>query len=74
MQAVVEIVSLGKASIPWHLDILSRGGVVNRRRAGYVVFYRVVDSGSCGHLPESDITMAGRELSAGMAADDVALG
>ena len=74
MQALVETVSLGKAGIPWHLDILFRAGVVIRWRAGYVVFYRVVDPGFCGHLPESDTTLARRETGAEMAADNVALG
>ncbi len=43
VNAVVDEIGLTQANISRHLNLLYRAGVVNRRREGNLVIYRVVD-------------------------------
>ena len=58
---VVETVGLTQANISRHLNILFREGVVDRRREGHSVFYRVVDPNFVGICEKVSTTLAGRQ-------------
>jgi ArsR family transcriptional regulator len=59
---VVEKVGLTQANISRHLNILYRAGVVDRRREGSSVFYRVVDPNFVDICRTVSITIASRDL------------
>ena len=59
---VVETVGLTQANISRHLNILYRAGVVDRRREGSSVFYRVVDPNFVDICRTVSITVASRDL------------
>lgn len=59
---VVEIVGLTQANISRHLNILFRAGVVDRRREGNSVLYRVVDPNFVDICRTVSITVASRDL------------
>ena len=58
---VVEKIGLTQANISRHLNILFRAGVVDRRREGHSVFYRVVDPNFVGICEKVSTTLAGRQ-------------
>jgi ArsR family transcriptional regulator len=59
---VVEKVGLTQANISRHLNILYRAGVVDRRRGGNSVFYRVVDPNFVDICRTVSITVASRDI------------
>ncbi|WP_153146651.1 helix-turn-helix transcriptional regulator [Dechloromonas sp. H13] len=59
---VVETVGLTQANISRHLNILYRAGVVDRRREGSSVYYRVVDPNFVDICRTVSITVASRDL------------
>lgn len=59
---VVETIGLTQANISRHLNILYRAGVVDRRREGASVFYRVVDPNFVDICRTVSITVASRDL------------
>lgn len=59
---VVEKVGLTQANISRHLNILFRAGVVDRRREGNTVFYRVVDPNFVDICRTVSITVASRDM------------
>ena len=59
---VVETVGLTQANISRHLNILYRAGVVDRRREGSSVFYRVIDPNFVDICRTVSITVASRAL------------
>jgi DNA-binding transcriptional ArsR family regulator len=59
---VVEKIGLTQANISRHLNILFRAGVVDRRREGSTVFYRVVDPNFVDICRTVSITVASRDL------------
>ena len=59
---VVERIGLTQANISRHLNILFRAGVVDRRRDGSSVFYRVVDPNFVDICRMVSITVASRDL------------
>lgn len=59
---VVEQVGLTQANISRHLNILYRAGVVDRRREGSSVFYRVVDPNFVDICRAVSITVASRDI------------
>lgn len=59
---VVEQVGLTQANISRHLNILYRAGVVDRRREGNSVFYRVVDPNFVDICRTVSITVASRDI------------
>lgn len=60
---VVENVGLTQANISRHLNILFRAGVVERRREGNSVFYRVIDPNFVDICRTVSITVASRDMS-----------
>lgn len=59
---VVEQIGLTQANISRHLNILYRAGVLDRRREGNSVFYRVVDPNFVDICRTVSITVASRDL------------
>ena len=59
---VVAQVGLTQANISRHLNILYRAGVVDRRREGSSVFYRVVDPNFVDICRTVSITVASRDI------------
>lgn len=59
---VVQMVGLTQANISRHLNILYRAGVVERRREGSSVFYRVVDPNFVDICRTVSITVASQDL------------
>lgn len=59
---VVEAVGLTQANISRHLNILFRAGVVDRRREGNKVMYRVVDPNFVDICRTVSITVASRDI------------
>ncbi len=59
---VVEKIGLTQANISRHLNILYRAGVVDRRRVGNSVLYRVVDPNFVDICRTVSITVASRDL------------
>ncbi len=59
---VVEKIGLTQANISRHLNILFRAGVVDRRREGNLVFYRVIDPNFVDICRTVSITVASRDL------------
>jgi DNA-binding transcriptional ArsR family regulator len=59
---VVEKIGLTQANISRHLNILFRAGVVDRRREGSTVFYRVIDPNFVDICRTVSITVASRDL------------
>lgn len=62
VREVVERVGLTQANISRHLNILFRAGVVDRRREGNSVFYRVIDPNFVDICRTVSITVASRDL------------
>ena len=62
VKEVVEKVGLTQANISRHLNILFRAGVVDRRREGNTVFYRVVDPNFVDICRTVSITVASRDM------------
>ena len=63
---VVDHIGLTQANISRHLNILYRAGVVDRRREGSSVFYRVVDPNFVDICRTVSITVASRDLGEAM--------
>lgn len=63
MKDVVENIGLTQANISRHLNILFRAGVVERRREGNSVFYRVIDPNFVDICRTVSITVASRDMS-----------
>ena len=63
VKEVVEKVGLTQANISRHLNILFRAGVVERRREGNSVFYRVIDPNFVDICRTVSITVASRDMS-----------
>ena len=63
---VVEQIGLTQANISRHLNILYRAGVVDRRREGNSVLYRVIDPNFVDICRTVSITVASRDLGAEM--------
>ena len=59
---VVMKIGLTQANISRHLNILYRAGVVDRRRDGNLVYYRVVDPNFVDICRTVSITVASRDL------------
>lgn len=59
---VVDAVGLTQANISRHLNILYRAGVVDRRREGSSVLYRVVDPNFVDICRSVSITVASRDM------------
>ena len=59
---VVEKIGLTQANISRHLNILYRAGVVERRREGSSVLYRVIDPNFVDICRTVSITVASRDL------------
>lgn len=59
---VVEKIGLTQANISRHLNILYRAGVVERRREGNSVLYRVIDPNFVDICRTVSITVASRDL------------
>ena len=59
---VVEKIGLTQANISRHLNILYRAGVVDRRRVGNSVLYRVVDPNFVDICRTVSITVASRDM------------
>lgn len=59
---VVEKIGLTQANISRHLNILYRAGVVDRRREGSSVFYRVVDPNFVDICRMVSVTVASLDL------------
>ncbi len=59
---VVEAIGLTQANTSRHLNILFRAGVVDRRREGSTVFYRVVDPNFVDICRTVSITVASRDI------------
>lgn len=59
---VVAQIGLTQANISRHLNILYRAGVVDRRREGSSVFYRVVDPNFVDICRTVSITVASRDF------------
>lgn len=59
---VVQQIGLTQANISRHLNILYRAGVVDRRREGSTVFYRVVDTNFVDICRSVSVSFAGRDL------------
>ncbi len=59
---VVDQVGLTQANISRHLNILYRAGVVDRRRDGNLVFYRVIDPNFVDICRTVSITVASRDI------------
>ncbi|MDP3540445.1 MAG: metalloregulator ArsR/SmtB family transcription factor [Azonexus sp.] len=59
---VVERIGLTQANISRHLNILYRAGVVDRRREGSSVMYRVIDPNFVDICRTVSITVASRDL------------
>jgi DNA-binding transcriptional ArsR family regulator len=62
VREVVETVGLTQANISRHLNILFRAGVVERRRDGNSVFYRVIDPNFVDICRVVSITVASRDM------------
>ena len=62
VREVVELVGLTQANISRHLNILYRSGVVDRRREGNSVFYRVIDPNFVDICRTVSITVASRDI------------
>jgi ArsR family transcriptional regulator len=60
---VVDRIGLTQANISRHLNILYRAGIVDRRRSGSSVFYRVIDPNFVDICRKVSITVSSRELS-----------
>ena len=63
---VVESIGLTQANISRHLNILYRAGVVDRRREGSAVYYRVIDPNFVDICRTVSITVASRDIGAAM--------
>ena len=74
VNAVVEAVGLTQANISRHLNILYRAGVVDRRREGSSVYYRVVDPNFVDICRTVGITVASRDLGEQMGVAEAVLG
>lgn len=59
---VVQQIGLTQANISRHLNILYRAGVVDRRREGSSVMYRVVDPNFVDICRTVSVTVASRDL------------
>lgn len=59
---VVEKIGLTQANISRHLNILYRAGVVERRREGSTVYYRVIDPNFVDICRTVSIRVASRDL------------
>lgn len=59
---VVEAVGLTQANISRHLNILYRAGVVDRRREGSSVLYRVIDPNFVDICRTVSVTVASRDM------------
>lgn len=59
---VVMRIGLTQANISRHLNILYRAGVVDRRRDGNLVYYRVVDPNFVDICRTVSVTVASRDL------------
>lgn len=59
---VVEQIGLTQANVSRHLNILYRAGVVDRRREGNSVLYRVVDPNFVDICRTVSITVASRDI------------
>lgn len=59
---VVEVIGLTQANISRHLNILYRAGVVDRRREGSSVLYRVVDPNFVDICRTVSISVASQDL------------
>lgn len=59
---VVERIGLTQANVSRHLNILYRAGVLDRRRDGSSVYYRVVDPNFVDICRTVSITVASRDL------------
>lgn len=59
---VVDEIGLTQANISRHLNILFRAGVVDRRREGSSVLYRVVDPNFVDICRTVSITVASRDI------------
>jgi len=59
---VVERIGLTQANISRHLNILYRAGVVERRRDGSTVYYRVIDPNFVDICRTVSISVASRDL------------
>ena len=59
---VVEKIGLTQANISRHLNILYRAGVVDRRREGSSVMYKVIDPNFVDICRTVSITVASRDL------------
>jgi len=68
---VVEKIGLTQANISRHLNILYRAGVVERRREGTSVLYRVVDPNFVDICRTVSITVASRDLGDQMGVSEV---
>ncbi len=62
VREVVDLIGLTQANISRHLNILYRSGVVDRRREGNSVFYRVVDPNFVDICRTVSITVASRDI------------
>ena len=59
---VVERIGLTQANVSRHLNILYRAGVLDRRRVGSSVLYRVIDPNFVDICRTVSITVASRDL------------
>lgn len=62
VREVVDAVGMTQANISRHLNILYRAGVVERRRAGNSVLYRVIDPNFVDICRTVSITVASRDM------------
>jgi DNA-binding transcriptional ArsR family regulator len=62
VREVVEKIGLTQANISRHLSILFKAGVVQRRREGNMIFYRVVDPNFVDICRTVSITVASRDI------------
>lgn len=60
---VVDRIGLTQANISRHLNILYRAGIVDRRRAGSSVLYRVIDPNFVDICRTVSVTVSSRDLS-----------
>lgn len=63
---VVERIGLTQANISRHLNILYRAGIVDRRRTGSSVHYRVIDPNFVDICRTVSITVASRDIGEAM--------
>jgi len=68
---VVEKIGLTQANISRHLNILYRAGIVERRREGTSVFYRVIDPNFVDICRTVSISVASRDLGDQMGVSEV---